>query len=99
MSIEELIEKYSVEFMKTMCRNPGRGSYTNIFIHIYGHLKDEMELQERRYVLDLITRFKKGYENLRTIMTYFRRFIYKYRFRNKYLEELRFLDPYPDKLD
>jgi len=97
MSIEELIEKYSVEFMKTMCRNPGRGSYTNVFIHIYGHLKEEMELQERRYVLDLITRFKKGYENLRTIMMYFRGFIH--RFRNKYLEESRFLNPYPDELD
>ncbi|MEM4717900.1 MAG: DUF523 and DUF1722 domain-containing protein [Desulfurococcaceae archaeon] len=97
IGMEELVKKYSDEFMKAMCMNPHRGSYTNVLTHIYGHLKNELPRSERKYILDLIEKYRRGLENLRTILVYFRGF--KHRLEDKYLAESRFFQPYPDELD
>lgn len=96
-SIEDLVKKYNEEFKRALCRNPSRRSYENVFMHMYGHLKKELNPSERRYAIDLIKKYGTGKESLRTVMAYFRSFIY--RLGETYLSEQRFLAPYPDELD
>ncbi|MEM1604584.1 MAG: DUF523 and DUF1722 domain-containing protein [Zestosphaera sp.] len=96
-SLEYVAHRYRDEFVKALCRNPPQNSYVNVFTHIYGHLKEELKLSERKYVMDLIEKYKSGRESLRTVMTYFRGFIY--RLENTYLAEQRFFSPYPEELD
>ncbi|MEM1683537.1 MAG: DUF523 and DUF1722 domain-containing protein [Ignisphaera sp.] len=94
---EELANRYRKEFTKALCRNPSRRSYVNVFMHIYSHLKKDLNTNERRYIIDLIERYGNCKENLKTIMIYFRGFIH--RFEDSYLAEQRFLFPYPEELD
>ncbi|MEM0376832.1 MAG: DUF523 and DUF1722 domain-containing protein [Thermofilum sp.] len=95
--IEDLAERYRDGFTSALCRNPSRGSYANVLVHVYGHLKRGLSPSERKYVMNLIEGYKAGRESLRTVLSYFRGFVH--RFGVEYLAEQRFLSPYPDELD
>lgn len=95
--ITDFTSKYKDMFVKALCRNPSKRSYVNVFMHIYGHLKKELEPSERKYVVNLIEKYGVGSESLKTVMTYLRGFIH--RFRSTYLAEQRFFSPYPEELD
>lgn len=93
----ELAAAYRSLFIEALRREPSRRSYVNVFTHIYGHVKRELNPEERRFVLTLIEKYRDGGESLNTLLAYFRGFIY--RFGNKYLAEQRFIKPYPEELD
>lgn len=93
----ELGEAYRDLFLRALTRRPPRGAYANVFTHIYGHIKEKLEHRERRYILTLIERYRRGIESLKTIMTYFRGFVH--RFDEEYLAEQRFIEPYPEELE
>lgn len=96
-ALNELINTYREGFAKSLCRNPTRRAYVNVFIHIYSHLKKELNDDEKRYVLEMIEKYRAGRESVKTIIAYFKGFIY--RFGEAYLAEQRFLNPYPEELD
>lgn len=93
----DLKENYRRIFLETLSRNPGRGSYANVFMHIYGHIKENLVEQERNYILNLINEYRMGRNLLKTLIVYFRGFVY--RLGDEYLAEQRFIEPYPEKLE
>lgn len=97
VGLDELKKEYRVGVMKALARKPTNRSYASVFMHMYGHLKKHLTLSERKYVLKLIDNLIKEREDVKTLTSYFKGFIY--RFDDKYLAEQRFLQPYPDDLD
>ncbi|MEM1670172.1 MAG: DUF523 and DUF1722 domain-containing protein [Candidatus Methanomethylicaceae archaeon] len=95
--LNELKESYRRMFLEALSKNPGRASYANVFTHLYSHIKDDLTNRERSYILTLIEDYRKGRNLLKTLIIYFRGFIY--RLGNEYLAEQRFIEPYPEKLD
>lgn len=95
--VEELRESYSRLFKEAIAHTPSRGSYANVFSHIYRHVKDLMTQEERRYVNTLLMNYRLGREPLRTIVVYFRGLLH--RFGNRYIAEQVFVDPFPEELD
>ncbi|MEM3746809.1 MAG: DUF523 and DUF1722 domain-containing protein [Thermoproteota archaeon] len=93
----ELKENYRRLFQKALSRNPGRGSYTNVFTHIYSHIKENLTAKEMGYILTLIDDYRMGRNHLKTLTVYFKGFIY--RLGNEYLAEQRFIEPYPEELE
>ncbi len=93
----ELKREYSRTFLEALSRNPGRGSYANVFVHLYSHIKEDLVEKERKYILALIEGYRTQKVLLKTLIAYFRGFIY--RLGNEYLAEQRFIDPYPEELD
>lgn len=93
----ELREVYEKGVLSALSRKPTAGSYVSVFEHLYGHIKNDLPSGERRYVVELIEKYYTGRESLRTVLGYFKGFIY--RFDNPYLAEQRFLQPYPEELD
>lgn len=97
MNLESLKIEYKAGALRALSRNPSVSSYTNVFQHLYGHLKKLLLEDERRYILKLLEDLKAGRSDVKTLMVYFKGFIY--RFSNAYLAEQRFLQPYPEELD
>lgn len=97
MDLRELKREYGRIFLEALSRNPGRGSYANVFIHIYGHVKRNLVDRERSYILNLVEEYRMGRSHLKMLTTYFRGFIY--RLGSEYLAEQRFMEPYPEELE
>lgn len=97
IDLHKLINLYRRYFLEALMKNPGRGSYANVFTHLYSHLKDRMSVQERDYLKSLIDEYRVGRETLKALIAYFKGFIY--RLGDKYLEEQKFLEPYPPELE
>lgn len=93
----ELKREYREIFMEALSKNPGRGSYANVFTHIYSHIKKNLVESERRYILNLIKEHRSGRKLLKTLTIYFEGFVH--RLGNKYLAEQRFIKPYPEELE
>lgn len=93
----ELRIEYSKAFLEALSRNPGRGSYVNVFMHLYSHIKEDLVEREKDYVLTLIEGYRMQKGLLKTLVAYFRGFIY--RLGNEYLAEQRFIEPYPEELE
>lgn len=96
-SMNELVEIYRKEFITALVKNPTRKAYANVFLHVYSHFKEELKSSERRFIINLINKYKSGNTSLRVVIEYFRGFIH--RFNNKYLAEQKLLAPYPEELD
>lgn len=94
---QELKENYRRIFLEALSRNPSRGSYVNAFTHLYSHLKENMVERERSYILNLIEEYRAGKNLLKTLILYFKGFVY--RLENEYLAEQRFIEPYPEELE
>lgn len=94
---QELKREYGRAFLEALSRNPGRGSYANVFMHLYSHVKENLVEKERKYILALIEGYRMRRVLLKTLIAYFRGFIY--RLGNEYLAEQRFIDPYPEELE
>ncbi|MEM2024704.1 MAG: DUF523 and DUF1722 domain-containing protein [Desulfurococcaceae archaeon] len=95
--IEELKGEYRAKALKALSRRPSNNSYLSVFLHIYGHLKNKLAEEERRYVLKLLEDLKTGRSEVRALLVYFKGFIH--RFGDAYLAEQRFLQPYPEELE
>lgn len=95
--LEEVKENYRRPFLEALSKTPSRRSYVNVFLHIYSHAKGELQPEERSYVLHLIRQFDAGAISLKSLLVYFRGFIYRY--NNRYLGEQRLLSPFPEELD
>ncbi|MCX8209371.1 MAG: DUF523 and DUF1722 domain-containing protein [Sulfolobales archaeon] len=96
-NMREVSETYMKTFLEALFKPPKRGSYANVLTHIYSHIKKELTEEERRYVLDLVERYRRGLVDLKTLLIYFKGFIY--RLGSKYLAEQKFMNPYPEELD
>lgn len=97
MGIEKLKKEYREIVLRALVRNPTYKSYYSVFLHLYGHLKNDLSDGERRYVLKLLEDLKNEKIDVKVVMSYFKGFMY--RFTDEYLSEQRFLQPYPDDLD
>lgn len=97
IQIDDLKREYRENLLRALSRNPGSRSYYSVFLHLYGHLKNELSDDERRYVLKLLDGLKNERVDIRVVISYFKGFIY--RFRDPYMSQQRFLQPYPEDLD
>lgn len=97
VELDELKRVYRMMFLEALSKNPRRGSYANVFAHIYGHIKENLTERERAYVLALIEEYRAKGNLLRALTVYFKSFVH--RLGSEYLAEQRFIEPYPDELE
>lgn len=95
--IEEKITKYKDKFYQAFSKKPSIRRHFNTLLHIFGHIKDRLNLKERKHLQNLIEDYGKGKIEIRVIIELFKNL--SYRFGNDYLIYQKYLQPYPDELN
>ncbi|MCS7250018.1 MAG: DUF523 and DUF1722 domain-containing protein [candidate division WOR-3 bacterium] len=96
MDLKEKIKKYQEIFYQAFQKRPSRGREINTLRHIIGHLTSKLNQRERKHLEDLITKYEKGWLELKVLLELIRNFAY--RFDIKYLLLQSYLNPYPEEL-
>lgn len=93
----EKIEKYGVKFYQAFSRRPMRKQNLNVLNHIFGHISKNINQREKRHLIDLFEKYRKGLIEINVITELLRSLAY--RFVKEYLLYQRFFEPYPIELN
>lgn len=97
MPFSEKIARYSVKFYQAFNRRPNRRQNLNVLNHIFGHISKNINQREKKHLIDLFEKYRKGIIEVNVITELLRSFAY--RFENEYLLYQKFLEPYPIELN
>lgn len=94
--VNKRIEKYREIFYEAFKRKPSKQRHINTLMHIFGHISDKLNKKEKRHILDLIEKYRNNMVELKVLIEIIRNL--SYHFRNSYLLNQRYLNPFPDEL-
>ncbi len=94
--IKELRNEYHQRFMKAIAKPASRRSHCNVLLHILGYLKQSVESNARRGIVDVIERYRLGEVNLATPLTLITHYVSQC--GSDYIRQQRYLQPYPAAL-
>ncbi|MFL1484838.1 YbgA family protein [Marinobacter sp. LN3S78] len=92
----DIAGRYIHRFMAAMTQRVSRGSHVNAMQHLMGYLRDVLEDEERRVLLEQIDAYHRGEVPLIVPMTLLR--MAQRREPIDYLSRQHYLSPYPDDL-
>lgn len=95
-SIEELLLEYEQSFISAIALKSDIKKTCNVLLHIFGYLKKLITKEEKEELLDAIDEFKDEVIPLIAVIKLLN--IYINRFQITYLQEQKFLNPYPKEL-
>lgn len=95
-ALETIASHYIQAFMEAMTRKVSRGSHINVMQHLMGYLRDAMEGEDRKVLLEQIEAYGRGEVPLIVPMTLLR--MAQRREPADYLRLQQYLNPYPDEL-
>lgn len=91
-----IADRYIHQFMEAMTQRVSRGSHVNAMQHLMGYLRDVLEDEERKVLLEQIDAYHRGEVPLVVPMTLLR--MAQRREPIDYLSSQHYLSPYPDDL-
>jgi len=97
ISLEEKLSKYKIIFYQSFLKRPSVKRHYNTLMHIFGHISKELTKEEKKHLLNLIEKYKKGLIELEIVFELFK--YLSVRFKNQYLLMQKYFFPYPEELD
>lgn len=94
--LEHIADRYIHRFMEAMTQRVSRGSHVNAMQHLMGYLREVLEEEERKVLLEQIDAYHCGEVPLIVPMTLLR--MAQRREPIDYLNSQHYLSPYPDDL-
>ncbi len=95
-ALEAIANRYIQAFMEAMNQKVSRGSHINVMQHLMGYLRDAMEGEDRKVLIEQIDAYGRGEVPLIVPMTLLR--MAQRREPADYLRLQQYLTPYPDEL-
>lgn len=95
-ALETIASRYIQGFMEAMTKRVSRGSHINVMQHLVGYLRDAMEGEDRKVLMEQIEAYGRGEVPLIVPMTLLR--MAQRREPADYLKLQQYLTPYPDGL-
>ncbi|NJD10480.1 MAG: DUF1722 domain-containing protein, partial [Gemmatimonadetes bacterium] len=92
----EVVTAYREGLQRALSRPARHGSNINVLMHALGYVSDGLTKSEKAYFLDLLERYRARRIPLGSVLAVLRSWIL--RFQVGYLEQQRFLQPYPEAL-
>lgn len=94
--IESIAQAYISGLMRSLKKVASRANHVNVLQHIQGYLKNELSVDDKAELCELIERYRQGEIPLIVPIT-----MLKHHFRknpNTYIEESYYMSPYPQEL-
>lgn len=95
-ALETIANRYIQAFTDAMTQKVSRGSHMNVMQHLMGYLRDAMENEDRKVLVEQIEAYGRGEVPLVVPMTLLR--MAQRRGPVDYLHLQQYLNPYPDEL-
>jgi len=95
-SIESILRLYETNLYNVFSHPPSVGSNINVLLKILGYFSSELNKEEKAFFLKTTEQYKKGKLPLSACKSILR--IWIIRFKNDYLSNQTFLEPYPEEL-
>ncbi|WML90951.1 DUF1722 domain-containing protein [Thiothrix lacustris] len=91
-----LVKAYLTLLMATLEKRVSRGQHANVLMHMMGHLKNDIDAEDRQEMLETIHQYRNGYVPLIVPIT-----LLKHHFRRHpqpYIDRQHYLNPHPGEL-
>lgn len=92
-SIKEVIESYEIHLKKALMKSLKKGRNTNMILHIFGYVSDQLSDTEKAYFLDQLSLYNNHKKPMSAIMTML--YAWVIRFDESYLLDQVIFEPYP----
>jgi uncharacterized protein YbgA (DUF1722 family) len=92
----EILEHYETHLHLALARTPSTGAYVNVMFKMMGYFSHQLSREEKLFFLESIDRYRAGRLALSANLSVLRAWIV--RFKEKYLMNQTFLEPYPEEL-
>ncbi len=96
MTPSVLYDRYQRLLMEALSARPTVKKNADVLLHMMGHFKKQLSADEKRELLEVITRYREALIPLIVPVTLVAHYVRKYRV--SYLERQRFLNPHPVEL-
>jgi uncharacterized protein YbgA (DUF1722 family)/uncharacterized protein YbbK (DUF523 family) len=93
---KELFETYEMHLYRAFGSPPSIGSNINVMFKILGYFSDELSKEEKDFFIKSLQRYKEGKLPLSANISILKSWII--RFKQEYLMDQTFLEPYPEDL-
>ena len=94
--LSEVLANYEDHLHKAMETAPKRTSNINVFMHILGYFSKELSMNEKQFFLETLELYREGRVPFTSALSLAKS--WAVRFRNQYLLNQSFFDPYPNDL-
>jgi uncharacterized protein YbgA (DUF1722 family)/uncharacterized protein YbbK (DUF523 family) len=94
--LAEILEDYEPHLRLALARTPSTGAYVNVMFKMMGYFSHQLSREEKSFFLESIDRYRAGRLALSANLSVLRAWIV--RFKEKYLMNQTFLQPYPEEL-
>ena len=94
--IAEILEDYETHLQLALARTPSIGANINVMLKMMGYFSRQLSKEEKSFFLESIDRYKAGRLALSANLSVLRAWIV--RFKEEYLMNQTFLEPYPEEL-
>jgi uncharacterized protein YbgA (DUF1722 family)/uncharacterized protein YbbK (DUF523 family) len=94
--IAEILEDYETHLQLALARTPSIGANINVMLKMMGYFSRQLSKEEKTFFLESIDRYKAGRLALSANLSVLRAWIV--RFKEEYLMNQTFLQPYPEEL-
>jgi uncharacterized protein YbgA (DUF1722 family)/uncharacterized protein YbbK (DUF523 family) len=94
--LSELLDAYARRLRAAFVVTPRFTSNVNVIMHALGYFSKGLQAEEKRYLLQMLDRYRKGKIPLSAVIGVVRAWIV--RFDTGYLREQRYFSPYPEEL-
>lgn len=94
--IEEFYQLYREGLMKAMTHRASRKSNTNVLMHLQGYFKRNLDKKEKTELHQVIDNYRVGLLPLLAPLTLIKHYLMTH--PHKYLQEQKYIEPYPQEL-
>jgi uncharacterized protein YbgA (DUF1722 family) len=94
--IAGILEDYETHLQLALARTPSIGANINVMLKMMGYFSRQLSKEEKSFFLESIDRYKAGRLALSANLSVLRAWIV--RFKEEYLMNQTFLEPYPEEL-
>jgi uncharacterized protein YbgA (DUF1722 family)/uncharacterized protein YbbK (DUF523 family) len=94
--ITEILENYEKHLHSALARTPSIGAYINVMLKMMGYFSHQLTKEEKSFFLESIDRYRAGRLDSSANLSVLRAWIV--RFKEEYLMNQTFLQPYPEEL-
>jgi uncharacterized protein YbgA (DUF1722 family)/uncharacterized protein YbbK (DUF523 family) len=94
--VDEIIGSYQTHLYSALKRSPSTGSNINVMMKCMGYFSHQLSKEEKSFFLNSLERYKAGSLSLSASINVLKAWII--RFKEEYLINQTFLEPYPEEL-
>lgn len=96
IGLKEKLIRYKALFYDAFQKKPTVGRHYNTLLHIMGYFLTDIPKKEKKHLIGLVEKYKKGLVNLELVIEFFKEIISE--FRIIYLLRQRYMNPFPEEI-